>query len=164
MTIGRIVSDLKTAEWALNIPETNPLVGYFCDVAAVHVWKAACGTLQYLLAVGYGKISAFGIQSVANLLDEVEGTRYDWYKTEHQKLYQYADKMDSWEYFTRYGDEVITNKEEVTEALECIKSLLQEVNGIITMKMHDSISSKVGDFTAGVMENQKYDRFLDLDD
>ena len=50
------------------------------------------------------------------------------------------------------------------DALECIKSLLQEVNGIIMMKMHDSISSKVGGFTAGVMENQKYDRFLDLDD
>ena len=28
----------------------------------------------------------------------------------------------------------------------------------------DSISSKVGSFTAGVMENQKYYRFLDLDD
>lgn len=133
MNINRIKADIKTAE-TLCSPVGNPTNDeYIYDLAAYHTQQAVEKCLKYYLHDVYGEddtARSFKTHNISTLILMLN-------KYGHQvsnELISMSDELTGWEASSRYGESLISTRENILKGINLAKGLYQDIEAIKTKK------------------------------
>ena len=133
MNINRIKADIITAKNNISPNINTDNDEYLYDIAAYHTQQAIEKEIKYLLHNFYGEDDTtknFRTHNISTLLLMLNN--YDPnFITSHKKLVDISDELTSWEASTRYGEDLVSTRKNINEAIILAENLLTE---ILTLK------------------------------
>ena len=141
MNIDKIKVDLKFAEMILNDKGSN---SYEIDGAAYHVQQAVEKSLKYYLSNVYGDkedTKAFKTHSLGILYARCleHGMKKDDFP---EGLTDLLEDISSWEAGARYGEETVSEREDVEKAHDMAKEMFTKVEELEHKENLTAIDSK----------------------
>lgn len=129
MNFKRINADIKMAEYGISpaINVTND--EYLYDLAAYHIQQAVEKELKYILHDIYGEDDTerrFKTHNISSLLIMINEYDQDFINN-HKDIVDISDQLTSWEASSRYGENIVSTREDINKAINCAKGLEEEI-------------------------------------
>lgn len=151
MNINRIKTDITLAECGINpaINITND--EYLYDASAYHIQQAIEKSLKYILHNIYGEddtTKKFKTHNISSLIIMLNSYDSDFINN-HPDIVNIADEITKWEASSRYGESIVSTRNDIMEAIKYAKNLYDEIL--------DYNKDKVKDETVAVLKNTDSD-------
>ena len=129
MNINRIKTDITLAECGINpaINITND--EYLYDASAYHIQQAIEKSLKYILHNIYGeddttkKFKTHNISSLIIMLNSYDSN----FINNHPDIVSIADEITRWEASSRYGESIVSTRNDIIKAIKYAKNLYNEI-------------------------------------
>lgn len=128
MNLNRAKADIATAKMGIDANPTND--EYLYDVAAYHAQQAIEKELKYLLHDVYGEDDStkkFRTHNISQLLLMINQYDPD-FAEKHSEIVDVSGELTNWEASTRYGQDLVSTREEIVHTFKLAEELLDEID------------------------------------